>query len=208
ITIKNLQFKNIIQNINLEIPHGKFITIYGMSGAGKTTFLRILSRLYKQTKGEVQIGGINMDKIKKYGHQSLYTILSYANQIPYIFQNLTLRENILLWSKKEIPDEKIKEILAKLKMEKFADKLDEKVKNFSGGEKVRIGLARSLIKDAKILILDEPTASLDSESARQIIELLNELHISNPDITIICVSHDQRLKEISDLSYDIKEIQK
>ncbi len=117
------------------------------------------------------------DEIKKYGPESLYSVMSYCNQSPQIFESMTLRENLMLWSKRDINDETIKTIMMDLHLEKFLDKLSVKVKNFSGGERVRIGVARTLIKGAKIMLLDEPTSSLDSESASEVRKIILEIKI-------------------------------
>ena len=99
ISIKNLRYKNILKGINLDIKQGEFLTIAGASGAGKSTLLRNLVGLYKSDGGEIEIGGVKNDNIKKYGKESIYSIMSYCNQTPQIFEGMTLRENLLLWSK-------------------------------------------------------------------------------------------------------------
>lgn len=206
ISIKNLQYKDkksgkaILENINLDIKEGEFLTIAGASGAGKSTLLRNLVGLYKPDGGDIKIGGIKNEKIKKYGKESIYSIMSYCNQTPQIFEGMTLRENLLLWSKDEVDDEKIKKVLEDLHMDKFIEKLDDKDwnwKNLSGGEKVRIGVARTLIKGAKIMLLDEPTASLDSQSGTEVRKIIGEISQKYSDTTIICVSHDEELINLS-----------
>jgi ABC-type multidrug transport system fused ATPase/permease subunit len=208
ISIKNLGYKHILRNVSLDIKQGEFITITGASGAGKSTLLRTLVGLYKANSGEIQIGGVKNDSIKKYGKESLYSVMSYCNQNPQIFDGMTLRENLLLWSKKEVDDKKIKSVLTDLRLDKFVDKLDEEVKNLSGGERVRIGVARTLLKGAKIMLLDEPTASLDSQAATEVRKIISEIHEKYLDTTIICVSHDQELSKISKRSVNMADLQK
>lgn len=207
ISIQNLYYKDILRGINLDIHQGEFITITGPSGAGKTTLLRNLTGLYKPDAGEIKIGGINNDQIKKYGNESLYSIMSYCNQNPQIFREMTLRENLLLWSKKEVNDEQIQQVLHDLQLDKLINKLDNKIEDLSGGEKVRIGVARTLIKGAKILLLDEPTASLDSQAATEVRKIITTINTKYPDTTIICVSHDEEFKKISKRSIDITNLQ-
>ncbi|MBI3458982.1 ABC transporter ATP-binding protein [Candidatus Azambacteria bacterium] len=208
ISIKNLKYKNILRGVSLEIKQGEFLTIFGTSGAGKSTLLRNLVGLYKPDSGEIEIGGVKNDQIKKYGKGSLYSAMSYCNSKPQIFDQMTLRENLLLWSKEEINDEKIKKVLKDLHLEKFYDQLDEEVKYFSDGERVRIGVARTLIKGAKIMLLDEPTASLDSQSATEVRKIITEINEKYPETTIICVSHDKELIELGKRSVDMTELQK
>lgn len=208
ISIKDLRYKNILHDVSLDIKQGEFLTIAGASGAGKSTLLRNLVGLYKSDGGEIEIGGVNNDKIKKYGKESIYSIMSYCNQNPQIFEGMTLRENLLLWSKEGTADEKIKKVLEDLHLDKFIGKLDEEVKNLSGGEKVRIGVARTLIKGAKIMLLDEPTASLDSQAATEVRKIISEISEKYSDTTIICVSHDEELIKSSKRSVNMTELQK
>lgn len=207
ISIKNLWYKNILRGVSLDIKQGEFITIAGASGAGKSTLLRNLVGLYKSDSGEIEVGRVKNDSVKKYGKESLYSIMSYCNQNPQIFDGMTLRENLLLWSKEEVDDEKIKKVLEDLHLDKFVGKLDEEAKNLSGGEKVRIGVARTLIKGAKIMLLDEPTASLDSQAATEVRKIISEINEKYPDTTIICVSHDEELIKTSKRSVNMTELQ-
>lgn len=206
ISIKNLHYKNILQQVNLNIKSGKFITLTGSSGTGKSTLLRNLVGLYRPTQGSIKIGGIESNKIKKYGQESIYSIMSYCNQSPHFFKNMSLRKNLLLWSNKEVSDERIANVLKDLCLEKFIAKLDTKVKNLSGGERRRIGIARVLLKDAKIILLDEPTANLDPYAASEIRKALKEIHTTYQDKTMICVTHDHELAQISDESINLKQI--
>lgn len=208
ISIKNLRYKNILHSVSLDIKQGEFLTIAGASGAGKSTLLRNLVSLYKPDGGSIEIGGVKNDKIKKYGKESVYSIMSYCNQNPQIFEGMTLRENLLLWSSEETDDGKIKKVLEDLHLDKFIGKLDEEVKNLSGGEKVRIGVARTLIKGAKIMLLDEPTASLDSQAATEVRKIISEINEKYSDTTIICVSHDEELIKSSKRSINMAELQK
>jgi ABC-type multidrug transport system fused ATPase/permease subunit len=208
ISVKNLRYKNILRGVSLDIKQGEFITIAGASGAGKSTLLRNLVGLYKAESGEIEVGGVKNDSVKKYGKESLYSVMSYCNQNPQIFDGMTLRENLLLWSKDEVDDGKIKKVLSDLHLDKFADKLDEEAKHLSGGEKVRIGVARTLIKGAKIMLLDEPTASLDSQAATEVRKIISEINEKYPDTTIICVSHDEELIKTSKRSVNMADLQK
>ncbi len=208
ISIKDLNYKNILHNVNIDIKQGEFLTIAGASGAGKSTLLRNLAGLYKPNSGGIEIGGVKNDKIKKYGKESIYSIMSYCNQEPQIFSGMSLRENLILWSKEEVGDEKIKKIMKDLRLDKFVDRLDEEIKYFSPGEKVRIGVARTLIKEAKIMLLDEPTRGLDSKDETDVRKIICDINEKYPDTTIICISHDQELLNSGKRLVNIAELQK
>jgi ABC-type multidrug transport system fused ATPase/permease subunit len=207
ISIKNLTYKNILRGVNLEIKQGDFLGLVGISGGGKSTLLRNIVGLYQPDDGAVEVGGVKNSEIKKYGSESIYSIMSYCNQSPQIFENKTLRENLVLWSEEEVPEEKIIQVLNDLGLSKLISRLNDRAINLSGGERVRIGLARTLLKGAKVLLLDEPTASLDSENTAEVVKVIKKLRENYPEMTIVCITHDEVLKnEISHL-VDIKDLQ-
>lgn len=206
IHIENLSYKGIVRNVSLDIPQGSFVTIKGESGTGKTTFIRNLVGLYTPESGTVAIGGILIDGIKKYGPEALATMVGYANQNPQILEGMTLKENLLLWSHKNVPDTVITKILKDLRLEHLQDRLDTTTKHFSGGELRRIGIARALLKNPKILVLDEPTASLDEASAQQVMDIIQRLRKERPDMTVVAITHDPVFENISEKIIDFEKI--
>lgn len=206
ISIKDLRFKHILRGVNLDIPQGSFVTIKGPSGIGKSTLFRHLVGLYTGESGTVSYGGAQIDNIKKFGDASLYSRIAYANQNPQYFEDMTLRENLLLWTKKDIPNEKIEAVLRDLKLESVLDRLDTKTKHFSGGELRRIGIARALLKDPKVLFLDEPTANLDAASTLQVMNIITELRRKRPDMTVVAITHDPVFEKIAEKIVDFEEI--
>ncbi|GEM_PF-917549 len=196
ISIKGLKFKHILNGVNLDIHEGDFVTIAGPSGVGKSTLLKNIAGLDQPDSGSIKIGGegkssgINTTDVKRYGENSIYSIMSYSNQDPYIFPEMTLRENIVFYNE-TVDDESLKKLLEYLNLHKFTDKLGEKINHFSGGEQVRVGLARALYTKPKILLLDEPTRGLDSEYATEVRNILQKIH--SEGTTIICVTHDDEL---------------
>jgi ABC-type transport system involved in cytochrome bd biosynthesis fused ATPase/permease subunit len=147
---------------------------------------------------------VDLKKIKKYGDQTVYRAMSYCNQTPQIFKQMTLRENLLLWTGQKVEDQRVIEVMRELHLEKFIARLDAHPENLSGGERVRIGLARTLLKNSRIMLLDEPTASLDSQTATEVRKIIAEIHASHPEVTIVCVSHDDEVKKIGDRSIELQ----
>ncbi|MDP1722172.1 MAG: ATP-binding cassette domain-containing protein [Candidatus Gottesmanbacteria bacterium] len=206
ISVKNLSFKDILHDVSLDIPQGSFVTIKGPSGIGKTTFFRHLMGLYGAKDGVVQYGGVDLQNIKKFGEQSIYSKIAYANQNPQFFENMTLRENLLLWTKKPTTDIEIRQTLHDLRLDGLIDRMDSKVKHYSGGELRRIGIARALLKDPRVLFLDEPTANLDAESTKQVLEIIKGLRVKRPEMTVVAVTHDPSFEAIAERIVDFKEI--
>lgn len=208
ISIRNLRFKNILHNVSMDIPQGSFVTIKGQSGIGKTTFLRHMLGLFGAEEGNVSYGGHDLNSIKKYGEHSIYSQLAYANQNPQYFENMTLRENLLLWTKKQVDTDKVTQVLHDLHLDHIADRMDSNVKHFSGGELRRIGIARALLKDPKVLFLDEPTANLDEASAKQVLDIVKQMRKTRPDMTVVAVTHDPSFEGIAEKIIDFAEVNK
>ncbi|MDP1722165.1 MAG: ABC transporter ATP-binding protein/permease [Candidatus Gottesmanbacteria bacterium] len=208
ITVKNVSYKNILHDVSLDIPQGTFLTIKGEKGSGKTTLLRHLMGLYGKESGAVTYGGVPIDGIKQYGDQAFQRVIGYANQEPHILPHMTIRENLLLWSRRKISDERLRDTLNELGMGKFSDKLDEKHAHFSGGEKRLIGIARALIKDPKVLFLDEPTSNLDVQTGHQVMEIIQELRRKRPGMTVVAITHDPVFETIAERVVDFSELNK
>ena len=193
IEFRNLDFsydnKNkIIKNLNFEINKGDKIGIIGKSGVGKSTFLDIFLGLLKPTKGSVLIDGKSVDKInwgEKLGYLGQNINLIDDTLINNIFFGRKSNKNNLTLVKEIIKKCELKELYKKLS-NRSNKKIGEKSLKISGGEKQRIGLARSLLSKPDILILDEPTSSLDDRTEKYIIKLLKN-NFSNQ--TMIIISH-------------------
>ena len=206
--------KKILDNINLEIPGGSLVSLRGLSGSGKTTLMKVLAGYYKPTSGTVEIGGIEMGKVKKSGEDSIYSKIAYLSQFPYILED-TVRKNLTFGISGEVKDEEIREILKEVGLNKRFQNLNEKLKGgrgdmgtTSGGETSRIGLARAILKmrknQSRIVFLDEPTASVDEETAAKIAEIINMEKKKNPQVTFISISHDKNFNDKLENSMNIK----
>ncbi len=204
--------KNILDIPNLEIPAGSLVHLAGASGAGKTTLMKVISGYYKPTKGEVSLGGVNIDSIKKSGEDSIYSAINYLPQFPYILED-TVRANVLFGLKQPVDDTQIQAVLSEVGLGQRFKNLNEPLLGgrgdmgtTSGGETSRIGLARILLKirttDSKIVFLDEPTASVDAKTKDDIARLIQREKGSRPEVTFIVISHDTDF--IAKLSPDLE----
>lgn len=177
-----------LQQISLTIPHGKKIAILGKSGAGKSTLIQLLLGARTPTSGTITI---NDWRPEDYGEQ-IYEMVSVLNQKPYLFAT-SVKNNIRLGNQ-AATDEEIKEVIKKVKLDQYIHSLprglntqmEETGQRFSGGERQRIALARILLKNTPIVILDEPTVGLDPYTERY---LLDTIFSALQDKTVIWVTH-------------------
>jgi len=212
INLKNVSFsyfdeknnkKEILKDLNLEIKKNEKIGIFGGSGIGKSTFLKILISLIKPNKGEILIDN------KTLNDQNLQF---WHSKIGYVSQNTTILDDSLIFNitlnNSKIDYDYLKELLLKLNLSRFITNsgqiddinIGDKGSKISGGEKQRIGLCRALYKRPQVLILDEPTSSLDEENEKKIIKDIFELE----NITIILVSHNLDNFNFCSKKYELK----
>lgn len=214
IECKGLVYKDIVRNLSIAAEPGEFVTISGTSGIGKTTLLRLIAGLYKPSAGVVTIGGVPLAEIRSEGADSLYTLFAVSSQSPFIFDDMTLRQNLELFHPEPTPDDRIRKLLETVGLAKLVPDLDSPHKRrLSGGERVRFGLARVLLKVRQdrpmIVLLDEPTSSLADDdgpgSMAAIRDVLKRTHEENPLLTFICVTHDRKLVAQADRDITLSE---
>ena len=179
----------MLKGINFKVEAGDNIAIVGRSGAGKSTIVSLIPKLYECEEGEVLIDGKDIKTLSK---QSLRKNISLVNQSPYIF-NLSIRENLLL-AKKDATEEELVNALQKASLYDFVQGLEQGLDSIvgengvklSGGQKQRLAIARALLKDSKIIIFDESTSSLDNFAQEEVKEAIQNL---SGNRTVITVAH-------------------
>ena len=178
-----------LENLNLTIQKGKKVAILGKTGSGKSTLLQLLVRNYDANQGELFLAG---KPIADYAEDTLRSQFCFLTQRVHVFSD-TLRQNLQFARAVNISDEKMIEVLNQVGLGKLLEQeqgldiwLGEGGRPLSGGEQRRLGLARILLNDASILLLDEPTEGLDRETERQILRLILA-HAENK--TLIMVTH-------------------
>jgi putative ABC transport system ATP-binding protein len=192
-----------LKGITMELNYSEIAVIMGPSGAGKTTLLKIIYGLLFPDKGIVEINGVNIYKLNgSIRDRFILQLIGYMPQENKLIETLNIQENLIL------------PLLAKGNSEKTSFKHVEKILNLMGLEKLakryprelsmgqcrKALLARALINDPMILLLDEPTANLDSESVKWLLEYLKLLK-NKKGTCILLASHDQRILEIADKTY-------
>ena len=185
--------ERILDDINLKLNLGEFITILGPSGSGKTTLLKIIGMLLTKTKGTISINNIDYTKLSEKDIDYIHN-----KEIGFIYQNYNLIDNLTVLENILLPQEikgnkdytKACNLLNKVGL---LDKMNENVNNLSGGEKQRVAIARALINNPKIILADEPTGALDSVTS---IEIMNLLKSFSKERLIIVVTHNKYLAKM------------
>lgn len=199
IEIKNLNFgyneKLILKDINLEVDEGDFLAISGQNGSGKTTLIKILTGELKKQDGKINILGKAIENIDDFSDIGYVPQLSESRDITfpltcfeYVILNLYREFNVLKRPSKEVV-RKTNDIFKRLDIENLKDRPFNKL---SGGQQQRVMIARSMVANPKILILDEPTVGIDQKSKEEFLDLLGNLNKKH-DITILIISHEMDL---------------
>ena len=193
---KLIQFKNIVKEfdgqlvlkgINLDIYENEFVTLLGPSGCGKTTLLRILGGFLDPTEGEVLFDGQNIIPVPPYRREINTVFQKYA-----LFPHMNVYDNVAFGLKikkepKDIIEQKVKRMLRLVNLEEYAKR---SVTEMSGGQQQRVAIARSLVNEPEILLLDEPLGALDLKLRKEMQLELKRLQ-REMNITFIYVTHDQ-----------------
>lgn len=205
ITQCKIEFRNVtfryprsntdsLKDVSLCIEAGEKLSVVGLNGAGKTTFIKLLTRLYDPDEGEILLNGVN---IREYGYEDYLKLLAVVFQDFKTF-SVSIKENIALSKAGDVTDGQILDVLEKAGLARTVEALpkgadtmlykifDENGIEFSGGQNQKLAIARALFKDAPIVVLDEPTAALDPISEYEIYSRFNTLV---GDKTAIYISH-------------------
>ncbi len=181
-----------IDNISFDVEEGEFVGIMGASGSGKTTLLNCISTIDRVTAGKIIINGEDITKLKgnnlnKFRREELGFIFQDFNLLDTLtcYENIALALTIQRVNPKEI-DKRVNEIAEKLEIKDILKKYPYQI---SGGQKQRVASSRAIITNPKLILADEPTGSLDSKSARQLLETFETLN-TNLNATILMVTHD------------------
>lgn len=188
---------HVLKGINLEVYEGEFVAIVGQSGSGKSTLMNIIGALDRPTAGDYSLDGVDMIKAKDVELSQIrnrkigfvfqtYNLIAKTNalknvEMPMLYGNVPMRERI----------QKAKELLDLVGMSERMKHLPEEL---SGGQKQRVAIARAMAMDPSIILADEPTGALDSETGRMVMDLFHMLH-KEKGKTIILITHSPELAE-------------
>ena len=195
-----------LKETNFKIEEGQFIAIIGPSGSGKSTFLTLAGGLQTPSKGQIIINGKDYTNLSekeraKLRFNDIGFVLQASNLVPFLTakQQLELVDRINKKRKQTLQDQK--SLFKELGIDHLENKLP---KDLSGGERQRLAIARALYNNPAIILADEPTASLDSDRAFEVVDLLSK-ECKEKNKSIIMVTHDNRMIEKCDHVYRMKD---
>ena len=195
-----------VHDATMAVDQGEFVALLGPSGSGKTTLISIIGGLLSATSGEVRLGDVDVTALDRKARTAFRAervgfVFQSANLVPF----LTARENLLFVSSlvkgnnRKQAAQRADALLEELGLADRAGNLPEQL---SGGERQRVAIGRALMNDPDLVLVDEPTAALDTEMGRQVVQLLRR-EIKSRDKTGIMVTHDLRMVEYTDRVFEI-----
>jgi phospholipid/cholesterol/gamma-HCH transport system ATP-binding protein len=183
----------VLDDISLDVKIGENVVVFGRSGTGKSVLLKCIVKLLIPEAGEIIVDGKSVYSLKEKDLNELRKEIGFLFQGSALYDSMTVKENLefpLIRNKKEMSgkdrDNKIQEVLRAVDLEHAIDKMPAEL---SGGMKKRIGLARTIITEPKLILYDEPTTGLDPITVKEISELIKELQ-KDMNVTSIIVTHD------------------
>ncbi len=182
-----------LRGVNVKINKGEFVYVVGPSGAGKSTFIKILYREEKPTKGAIFVNNFNVDKIRARQIPMIRRTIGVVFQDFKLLPNLTAYENVAFALEVvETPKKQIhKRVMEILQQVGLKGKEDSKPNELSGGEQQRVSIARALVNHPAIIIADEPTGNLDPETSWEIVRLLEDINYRGT--TVIMATHNKEI---------------
>lgn len=189
----------VLKDIDITIEPGEFVILSGASGSGKSTLLSILGGLLSQTKGEINYQGKPLFSNTRRNTERRLTDIGFIFQSSHLVPYLSVRDQLTIVGREAgMSKNEANQRASKLLMDiGLSDKLNAFPHMLSGGQKQRVAIMRALMNDPKLLLADEPTASLDAKRALSVVKMIKE-EIINNDMCGIMVTHDQRLFEYAD----------
>ena len=194
-----------LQGIDLSIPSGQVLALIGPSGAGKSTLIRCINRLVEPTNGSAILNELNLTKLSSRALRKSRRKMGMIFQEYALVERLTVMENVLsgrlgyvgFWKSflRKFPKKDVNEAFRLLDRVGLLEMADKRADELSGGQRQRVGICRALIQNPDLLLVDEPTASLDPKTSRQIMRLINEL-CQERGLTAIINIHDVLLAQM------------
>ena len=190
----------VLKDINFELEEGKFYTLLGASGSGKSTILNIIAGLLDATSGDVLLDGKRINDIP-INKRDVHTVFQSYALFPHmnVFDNVAFALKLKKVPKKEI-EERVEEALKMVQLNGYQKRSIQKL---SGGQRQRVAIARALVNNPEMIVADEPTGSLDSQSQENVLEIFKEL--AEAGKTVIIVTHNPEVADYADVVIKMKD---
>jgi len=180
-----------LNDVSLKIPKGEFIAVVGRSGSGKTTMLDLLGLLLKPTSGSLFIDGVDTTKLNDRDRAHMR-----ARRVGFVFQEYNLLSGLNVLENVTLPLRYVRDnkdgkahALELIERVGLTDRIKHRPTELSGGQMQRVAIARSMVNRPSLILLDEPTGAVDTETAQQLVDLLKRLNVED-QVTIVLVTHD------------------
>ncbi len=180
-----------LNDVSLKIPKGEFIAVVGRSGSGKTTMLDLLGLLLKPTSGSLFIDGVDTTKLNDRDRAHMR-----ARRVGFVFQEYNLLSGLNVLENVTLPLRYVRDhkdgkahALELIERVGLTDRIKHRPAELSGGQMQRVAIARSMVNRPSLILLDEPTGAVDTETAQQLVDLLKRLNVED-QVTIVLVTHD------------------
>jgi ABC-type lipoprotein export system ATPase subunit len=197
----------VLNNLNIEIPLGSFVTLMGPSGSGKSTLLHILAGIDRPDTGKIvlndkELSLLNEKEITEYRRNKIGIVFQFFNLLPYLsaLENVSIPLYLAGIGKREAHEKAEKALIST----GLKNRMKHSPSELSGGEQQRVAIARSIVNSPLMILADEPTGNLDSKNADSIIELLESLQ-REMNITVFIVTHDRELGKRGNLNLKMKD---
>lgn len=182
--VKRFGLKTILRGLNFQVEQGEFVALLGPNGAGKTTFLRILSSLTRPTMGSVCIGGFYLPQEAS----AVRNRLGVVSHLPLLYGDLTAEENMRFFGRLYSIEKMERRITEVLEMVGLVTRRSDLVRTFSRGMQQRLAIARAVLHDPEVLLLDEPHTGLDQDACNMLDQVLRQ--VTGRGRTVVMTSHD------------------
>ena len=198
---------DVLSNLDLEIPRGESVAIFGASGCGKSTLLHLLAGLDRPDSGTVEIADRRIDGLADTDQAQLRNrSLGFVYQMHHLLPEFSALENVTMppligGMSVEEASEKAAELLKRVDME---DRLRHRPGELSGGERQRVAVCRALVMNPDVVLADEPTGNLDPHTAHEVFDLMKQLNAER-EIALVLVTHDETLAKAMQAGYRLSE---
>jgi len=197
-----------LEDVTLDVPNGQFVAVVGPSGSGKSTFLHLLSAMDRPSQGTVRVGDWNLSVLDR-SQQAEFrrTMVGIIFQQFHLVPTMTARENVALplILAGEAPKNRRGRAAEALDMVGLGDRLEHRPSELSGGEQQRVAVARALVTDPPLLLADEPTGNLDSDTGKQIIDLLETVHREQERTVMVVTHHFQEIEHVTERVLNLQD---